>query len=268
VQADTLMVEPGSTAEILSRQSPLPDNPLERIHFVLDVIGLAPVIGEPADAANGVLYFIEGDSFSGTLSMLAMVPIGGEAATLTKWGVKYGDELVSFGSRNFLREAMRIPPGLEAHHIIPWELRYHEIVQAAGRAGFDLNDALNGFPMTRLQITRLPLEADLAGAGQAALDKVVHIEIRGGVHANHPAYNFYIIKWLEAFTDELGGIDNIDPLAAKELLETKLIPSLQTNLADCLGNNRSINEFFKQRLAAIQGLWQQPNFLQFHPRDQ
>jgi hypothetical protein len=252
IQADKFYMEPGSTAEIIGRGS-APQDSLERVHLALDVIGLAPAIGAPADAVNGVLYFIEGDTFNGTLSMAAIVPIGGEAATLSKWGVKYGDELVDFGSRNFLRRAMNLTHGVEAHHVVPWELRYHEIVQAAGRAGFDLNDPINGFSLTRLQLTKMPLEFDLAQAGQAALDKVVYIEIPSGVHANHPAYNFYIVKWLETFTEKLGGIDNIDPLVARELLENTIIPTLDEDLALCISRDLNVNSFFKDKL--IQMKW-------------
>jgi hypothetical protein len=35
-------------------------DPLDRVHLVLDVAGMAPIIGEPADALNTVLYFIQG----------------------------------------------------------------------------------------------------------------------------------------------------------------------------------------------------------------
>lgn len=57
-------------------------------HGVLDVAGLVPVIGEPADAANAAWYTAEGDYTNAALSAAAMVPIAGWAATGGKLGIK------------------------------------------------------------------------------------------------------------------------------------------------------------------------------------
>ncbi len=57
-------------------------------HIVLDTLGLIPGIGELADLANGVWYFAEGNVVDGSLSMVALVPLGGQAATGAKWGRK------------------------------------------------------------------------------------------------------------------------------------------------------------------------------------
>lgn len=57
-------------------------------HIVLDVLGLIPGIGELADLANGVWYYAEGNVVDGSLSMVALVPLGGQAATGAKWGRK------------------------------------------------------------------------------------------------------------------------------------------------------------------------------------
>lgn len=63
--------------------------PLSSIgHGVLDVVGLVPVIGEPADAVNAAWYTAEGDYTNAALSAAAMVPIAGWAATGGKFGVK------------------------------------------------------------------------------------------------------------------------------------------------------------------------------------
>jgi hypothetical protein len=50
-------------------------------HGVLDVVGLVPVVGEPADAANAAWYTAEGDYTNAALSAAAMVPIAGWTAT-------------------------------------------------------------------------------------------------------------------------------------------------------------------------------------------
>lgn len=57
-------------------------------HSVLDVVGLVPVIGEPADAANAAWYTAEGDYTNAALSAAAMVPIAGWVATGGKLGIR------------------------------------------------------------------------------------------------------------------------------------------------------------------------------------
>ena len=57
-------------------------------HIVLDALGLIPGIGELADLANGAWYYAEGNVVDGSLSMVALVPLGGQAATGAKWGRK------------------------------------------------------------------------------------------------------------------------------------------------------------------------------------
>ena len=50
------------------------------------VIGMVPGIGELADGVNAVWYYAEGNVIDGSLSMVALVPLGGQAATAGKWG--------------------------------------------------------------------------------------------------------------------------------------------------------------------------------------
>ena len=54
-------------------------------HFALDVLGLVPVVGEWADAANAGWYAKEGRYVEAGLSAAATVPFAGMAATLGKW---------------------------------------------------------------------------------------------------------------------------------------------------------------------------------------
>ena len=54
-------------------------------HNVLDVFGVVPIIGEPADALNGILYAIQGDKWSAGLSFAGAVPFFGWAAAGAKW---------------------------------------------------------------------------------------------------------------------------------------------------------------------------------------
>ena len=50
-------------------------------HTVLDVAGLVPVIGEPADLLNAAWYAAEGDRFNAALSAASAVPLAGTVAT-------------------------------------------------------------------------------------------------------------------------------------------------------------------------------------------
>ncbi|MCY7350135.1 MAG: hypothetical protein LH606_05650, partial [Cytophagaceae bacterium] len=58
---------------------------IRKVHFVLDVAGLVPGVGEGADAGNGGIYMLEGDNTNAVLSFAAMVPIGGWVATAGRW---------------------------------------------------------------------------------------------------------------------------------------------------------------------------------------
>lgn len=57
---------------------------MEVIHAALDVAGLLPVIGEPADFINGVIYAIRGRKFEAIFSFLALLPALGWGATIIK----------------------------------------------------------------------------------------------------------------------------------------------------------------------------------------
>lgn len=48
-------------------------------HVALDVAGLVPVVGEPADLANALWYANEKDYLSAAFSLLSMVPEIGDA---------------------------------------------------------------------------------------------------------------------------------------------------------------------------------------------
>ena len=137
----------------------------EFIHLSLDVVGVIPGVGEPADLINGLIYFAEGDNLNGTLSLSAAVPFAGWAATGAKWAIKAtkladgtklvleitkkADGLLDFGkksSRSF-REQLGLTLGdnMIGHHVIPWNLNNHPIVQAAGNWRWHPHDAvLNG----------------------------------------------------------------------------------------------------------------------------
>ncbi len=66
------------------------------VHGALDVGGLAPVIGEPADLANAGIYALEGDELNAALSAASAIPIAGYGATAVKAG-RYADEAIDAG---------------------------------------------------------------------------------------------------------------------------------------------------------------------------
>jgi hypothetical protein len=64
----------------------------------LDIVGLAPGLGEIADIANGLISLARGDEIGASLSFAAAMPFAGWGATAAKYGVKYGDEAAAFAA--------------------------------------------------------------------------------------------------------------------------------------------------------------------------
>ena len=54
-------------------------------HPILDVFGSVPVVGEPADVINGLLYSFQGDKWNAGMSFAGAIPFFGWAATGAKW---------------------------------------------------------------------------------------------------------------------------------------------------------------------------------------
>ncbi|XZE20902.1 AHH domain-containing protein [Pirellulaceae bacterium SH449] len=54
-------------------------------------------------------------------------------------------------ARAKLRSALGSSAPHQAHHIIPWETRSHDLVQRAARGGFNINGAENGISLARTQ---------------------------------------------------------------------------------------------------------------------
>ena len=58
------------------------------IHTILDTVGFVPVIGEPADLVNGLIYAAEKDYINAGISMAAVIPVVGDAGKAVKYGAK------------------------------------------------------------------------------------------------------------------------------------------------------------------------------------
>ena len=214
------------------------------IHTFLDIVGMIPGAGELADAANGAIYYLEGDTENATWSFAATIPVVGSYATLGKYGKKLlqvhkvvtsakgykmtlllkknADKLWEFGSRVKLGTVIGRIKGYEAHHIIPWELRYNDVIQKAADKGFHMNDAINGINLKKYV--------------KAAKD---------GLHGNHPAYNTWVENQLKDFAKKYGS--NLTPEAAKNYLENELIPTLKKHIekVEASGGGENLNEYFK-----------------------
>ncbi|MEL6862995.1 MAG: polymorphic toxin-type HINT domain-containing protein [Bacteroidota bacterium] len=63
---------------------------LDWVQTGLDVVGLVPGLGEVADGLNAVIYLGRGDYTNAALSVAAMNPVGGQAATALKYVNKSG----------------------------------------------------------------------------------------------------------------------------------------------------------------------------------
>jgi RHS repeat-associated protein len=80
----------------------LEHHPLD-IHTTLDVVGLAPGVGEIADGINGLIYLSAGDVANAMISFAAMIPLVGSFATAGRLA-RHGDELVG-GAKALTRNA-------------------------------------------------------------------------------------------------------------------------------------------------------------------
>jgi len=80
----------------------------EKIHGILDVAGMAPlVVGMAADGLNGVIYIFEGDLIGASFSAIAFIPAVGEISTPTKHGGKLALATASSGADNVAKMAGR-----------------------------------------------------------------------------------------------------------------------------------------------------------------
>lgn len=207
-----------------------------KLHFMLDIAGIVPVVGEIADLVNGAWYYVEGEKTEAALCLASSVPFVGWFSTGAKCivkVVKLGDNsytmlrlsknakgLIEFGSPNQLAKVLKTTgTDLHAHHIVPWALKENSVVQKAATAGFHLNDAVNGI----------------------ALKKYSKV-LEEGIHANHPAYNKFIRWRLQNF----GNNKNLVPEDAAKFLNEELLPEIRKHIKLCETKNMALNNYFKE----------------------
>ena len=211
----------------------------DRLHNALNVIGMAPVVGESADLINGAIYASEGNNIDATISTVAALPFVGWLATTgktvrltvkcangTKTTLKFvrnADGLLDFGTSHQLAKILGTEgTGLQAHHLISWNLRNEPLVQKAAETGFHINSATNG----------------------VALEKYTKL-IGDGLHANHPAYDDFIQHTFEEYVITNKGYKNITGESAKNFLENTLIPELKKHIETAKSFDGNLNDYFK-----------------------
>jgi hypothetical protein len=141
----------------------------EVIHLSLDAIGLIEGLGTPADLLNAGFYYLEGDRLNGTISLVAAIPGVGLFATTSKSVLKLGtlipgtskrmsqiwikidDGVIEFSGTRFRKVMNLTDAAYEAHHLIPYQLRTHDVVQLAANAEipFHINQFENGFKLLK-----------------------------------------------------------------------------------------------------------------------
>ncbi len=211
----------------------------------LDIIGLLPVVGEIADLTNGVIYLVRGDRINAAISLFAVVPVIGSSSTggrlfikATKTiddvkdalpFIKLTNGFIDFGSRGKLAQMIKVIKSVEeAHHIIPWNIRFHDIIQKAAKVGFHMNDILNGIPLKKFR--------KLTGEG---------------LHGNHPKYDDVVRHLLDKYGDRF---PNADPSDVKKYLEEKMIPELIEWINKAEKTDLNLNEYFKQIVKPFYGI--------------
>ena len=119
----------------------------EIIHTGLDMVGCIPVVGEPADLFNGLIYAAEKDYINTGISIAAVIPVAGDLGKAGKYGVKALKALDNGGDiAKLLREAIKKGPKLskknyKAKRIIVDSFEKYvkenadEAVEAVGKGG-------------------------------------------------------------------------------------------------------------------------------------
>jgi hypothetical protein len=148
------------------------ESSFDTLHLGLDVLGTAPAgIGSIFDVVHGVWYTFSGDIVNGTISLSAAVPFAGDWTTVARMtkriyaltngsgrvilkAYKLASGVIVFSNRAQLRKILGITSKLiHAHHIIPYGLVKHELVQLAAKfssstkKAFHINDIANGIPI-------------------------------------------------------------------------------------------------------------------------
>ena len=150
------------------------------LHGLLDVAGLVPFIGEPADLMNGVWYYAEGDVLNGSLSMGSAIPIVGYVATGGKW-VKTALKA---------EDLVEIEKLVEAGELITTVDRASGAARTFGRDGRLLDKTIDLTDPANFEATKFLSDAELARwNGPLSFMRKIIAGNRFNAYANH-AYDY------------------------------------------------------------------------------
>ena len=208
------------------------------IQGALSICGLIPhPVGIACNVVNGVIYYMDGQGTSATLSIAAAVPFG---LVLQKgaWAMRFlangvehslvyskAGAFIEFGNRSVIAISVKATTvGNEIHHLIPWGKRFENLVQKAAEVGEDGTAFHMNHPGNGIELTPFRLDPNI---------------VVQGVHANHPAYDERVVARMAAIWDglktEYGSESAIPARVARE----KLI-GIQNFLRDLIQNNPGV----------------------------
>jgi RHS repeat-associated protein len=107
----------------------------------LDWMGTAPLIGEPIDLINAGISAIRGNGGAAALSLAAMVPVAGWAATGAKIGGKFDNVII-----NEIRYQDRVINATDTFHNFPYSFDKHIIENGAWSQR--INDRANWYELS------------------------------------------------------------------------------------------------------------------------
>lgn len=113
-------------------------NWLDELQFVLDLLGLFPVIGEPADGVNAAIYAVTGNFEMAGVSASSMIPVFGIGPTLGKFAAR----IIPDAAANVTKSAdefVDLASTQRRTHILDGEVRTNGTFGGGHRPG-------NGFP--------------------------------------------------------------------------------------------------------------------------
>ncbi|MHA7056063.1 AHH domain-containing protein [Aquimarina sp. M1] len=200
--------------------------PVEDIKIVID--------GTDFDGAAANEYL------AGGMLIVSIIPGGKLLTPVTriargtqawKMAIKVGDNVINlsykvvngvvdFGSRGKLAEVIGTVAGQEAHHLLPWGKRTHQVIQEAAYDGFHMNARKNGRALEKFSA----LTGD-------------------GLHGNHPAYDRFVEFRLDQFE---ANINALSPENASEFLDEMLLPELNGHIDDAIDSGMNLNTYFRE----------------------
>ncbi|MDM4719572.1 SpvB/TcaC N-terminal domain-containing protein [Micromonospora sp. WMMA1363] len=137
-------------------------------HTTLDVVGMVPIVGEPADLANAGWYALEGDYVNASLSAAAAIPAAGYAANAVKYGNRALDAAQSAKNANNAVDAAKVADNAPA----PRAADNAPAPRAADSPGGCPNSFTGGTPVLMADGTHKAIEQVRVGDEVAATDPV------------------------------------------------------------------------------------------------